>query len=175
MIIKLSAEFQEQTNKQKDNVNQSVDKADKAESYRIYHEEYCRLEKTIKDSEKIWEDRTFGIAAGGLSLSFAMFSFGVDQDVAQSIACYMPYIWAGYVICLILNYLSNRTSMKICRQLQETLISDRDWGLPYDTSRLKIHYEKGNKKMNIINRITEVLLILSVLSTLIVTFLIVVK
>jgi len=143
---------------------------EKLETSHRYDEEHRRLEDIVRDSEKIWEDRTFGIAAGGLSLSFAMFSFLVGQGVVRSITVCMLLIWLGYVACLTLNYWSHRESIRICRQLQQDLCEDRHKGLPYDDTRLKARYSGGNKKMEWINYITEGLLIASVLSTLFYTF-----
>lgn len=139
-------------------------------SSRLYTEEHHRLEEIVRESEKIWEDRTFGIAAGGLSLSFALFSFLVSQGVIQRITVGMLLIWFGYVACLSLNYWIHHKTINDCLQLQQDLSADRNQGLPYDASRLSTHYEKANKQMKRINCITEVLLFVSVIATLLYTF-----
>ena len=166
MSFKINVEYQQA----KDNVNQSSADAGKVEPSRKYNEEWHRLDARIIESEKIWEDRTFGIAAGGLSLSFTIFSFWVGQHIVQSISCCMFIIWAAYVVCLILNYLSHRISVRVCRKIQKNLNSDKEWGLPYDVARIKKYYEDGNKIINAINLITEILLVISVLSTLFYTY-----
>lgn len=138
----------------------------------VYKEEHLRLEGIILESEKIWEERTFGIAAGGLSLSFAVFSFYLSQYSARSFTLWMGLIVLGYVVCLVLNYWSHRKTIQECRRLQEVLRTDKAQGLPYDEARLREHYAKGNKMMERINRATGALLIVSVVSTLFYTFLI---
>lgn len=55
------------------------------EDAEAYADEHRRLESIIQDSEKIWEDRTFQIAAGGLTLTFTVFSFLISKHTGRRI------------------------------------------------------------------------------------------
>lgn len=101
----------------------TAEKLDKAREDRQAHiDEHNRLEKIVTDSENLWEERTYQIAAGGLTLSFAVFSFlcgsgGVRFD------CHMAAIWVVFAGCLIANYVSNHIAVKDARKMQDYLAS----------------------------------------------------
>lgn len=85
-------------------------------------EEYNRIESIRSDSEKIWEERTYQIAAGGLSLTFAIYSYlgskyGLEFDWTIGV------IWSLYAICIVLNYVSHLVTATHCLKIQNALNS----------------------------------------------------
>ena len=128
-----------------------------------YVKEHERLESIISDSEEIWEERTFQIAAGGLSLTFAVFSFLAGKDF-----CFdwqMVLIWGVYVLCIILNYASHRASISHAQKMQDYLKEQRSKGLSYDETKIRIVYAKQDKPIVFLNGFVQCLLIANVLYT----------
>lgn len=139
------------------------------DSFDAYKEEYERLEALRDEAENIWEDRTYQISAGGLSLTFAVFSFLMSGFDGMDFQWPMAVIWGVYAICLLINYLSQHISKHNFLKLQESLSDDREKGLEYDEKRLLERYEKTDRVLNVLNIITEVLLILNIISTVVYT------
>lgn len=139
-----------------------------SDSFDAYKEEYERLEALRDEAENIWEDRTYQMSAGGLSLTFAVFSFLMSGYDGIDFQWPMAVIWGVYTICLLINYLSHHISTHIFLKLQDSLSDDREKGLEYDEKRLLERYEKTDK-VNILNIIIEELLILNIISTVVYT------
>lgn len=137
-------------------------------SFEAYKEEYERLEAMRDETENIWEERTYQMSVGGLSLTFAVFSFLMSGYDGIDFQWPMAVIWGVYAICLLINYLSQHISKHNFLKLQESLYDDREKGLEYDEKRLLERYEKTDK-VNVLNTITEVLLILNVIFTVVYT------
>lgn len=137
-------------------------------SFDSYKEEYERLEALRDETENIWEERTYQMSVGGLSLTFAVFSFLMSGNDGIDFQWPMAVIWGVYTICLLINYLSHHISRRNFLKLQESLFDDREKGLEYDEKRLLERYEKTDK-VNVLNIITEVLLILNIISTVVYT------
>lgn len=150
--------------KEKDEVQELL-----SDSFDAYKEEYERLEALRDEAENIWEDRTYQMSAGGLSLTFAVFSFLMSGYDGMDFQWPMAFIWGGYAICLLINYLSQHISKHNFLKLQESLSDDREKGLEYDEKRLLERYEKTDRVLNVLNIITEVLLILNIISTVVYT------
>lgn len=130
-----------------------------------YYKEHDRLEASISDSESIWEERTFQIAAGGLSLSFGAFSF-----LAGNGFCFdwkMALILGVYAFCIVLNYHSHRLSIKHARKMQGYLQERRENSLPYEEKKIGEKYQKQDKLMNSINLTAEIILTLNVAYTIV--------
>ena len=140
-----------------------------SDSFDAYKEEYERLEALRDEAENIWEDRTYQMSAGGLSLTFAVFSFLMSGYDGMDFQWPMAVIWGVYAICLLINYLSQHISKYNFLKFQESLSDDRENGLEYDENRLIERYEKTDKGLNVLNVITEVLLILNIVSTVVYT------
>lgn len=138
-------------------------------SYESYIDEYKRLDKLRDDSENIWEERTYQLCAGGLSLTFAVFSFLMSKENGISFHWQMAAIWGGYVFCLVLNYLSHRISICKFKNLLEQLDNDRLAGFEYDEEKLAKRNAESDCQLNIINFITEVVLIVDIIFTIIYT------
>lgn len=139
------------------------------DSFDAYKEEYERLEALRDEAENIWEDRTYQMAAGGLSLTFAVFSFLMSGYGGIDFQWPMAVIWGVYTICLLINYMSQHISKNNFLKLQESLSDDREKHLEYNENRLIVRYEKTDKVLNVLNITTEVLLILNIISTVIYT------
>lgn len=139
------------------------------DSYDPYIEEHNRLGALRDDSENIWEERTYQLCAGALSLTFAVFSFLMSGDSGISFHWQMAVIWSGYVFCLILNYLSHRISICKFKNLQEKLDKDREDGIEYNEERLAKRNSDSDKSLNIINTITEVILVIDIIFTIVYT------
>lgn len=152
---------QEQKQKEALDVDSCSDKS--------YNKEYDRLEKQREDSENIWEDRTYQLSAGGLSLTFAVFSFLMKQDNSIRFTWEMGVIWGGYTLCLILNYISHRMSISNFVDYIDMLEDDRNSGKKYDERVLAERYINGSSCLNKINHFTEYLLILNIVVTIIYT------
>lgn len=140
-----------------------------SDSFDAYKEEHARLEALRDEAENIWEDRTYQMSAGGLSLTFAVFSFLMSGKDGMHFQWPMAVIWGFYTICLLINYLSHHISKHNFLKLQESLFDEREKGLEYDEKRILERYEKTDKVLNVLNIITEVLLILNIVSTVVYT------
>ena len=112
------------------------DKSPECDSYDPYIEEHNRLGALKDDSEDLWEERTYQLSAGGLSLTFAVFSFLMSGDNGMPFHWQMAVIWGGYVFCLVANYISQRISICNFKSLQEQLDKDRQKGVVYDENNL---------------------------------------
>ena len=146
-----------------------AEKHDKTmDNRQVYIDEHNRLEKIVTDSENLWEDRTYQIAAGGLSLSFAVFSFLCGRGDVH-FDCHMAAIWVVYAGCLIANYVSHHIAVKDARKMQDYLASQRKHDLPYDEDKINKKYEKQGAKMQRINLFVEIFLVLDVIYTVIYT------
>ncbi len=137
------------------------------EAYKAEHE---RLEKKIERSEDLWEDRTFQIAAGGLTLTFAVFSYLKDKN-ELAFDWQVILIWGVFSLCILLNYVSHRVAVHTLRDAQNYLFSRREDKLPYQERALSVRYAKQDRLMKWINGITLALLVGDVIYTLIYTFL----
>lgn len=138
-------------------------------SFDAYKEEHERLEALRDETENIWEERTYQMSAGGLSLTFAVFSFLMSGCDGIDFQWPMAVIWGVYALCLLINYLSQHISKRNFLKLQESLSDDREKGMEYDENRLIERYEKTDKVLNFLNIITEVLLVLNIISTVVYT------
>ena len=138
--------------------NQGID-------FEPYFKEHDRLEAIISDSESIWEARTFQIAAGGLSLTFAAFSFLAGKGFRFD--WQIALIWGLFVFCIVLNYVSHRISIKNARKMQAYLADRRKKSLIYDESSTEIIYQMQDIVVNVINIIVEFFLIADVIYTIV--------
>ena len=136
-----------------------------SDSFDAYKEEYDRLEALRDETENLWEERTYQMSVGGLSLTFAVFSFLMSGNNSIDFQWPMAVIWGVYTVCLLINYLSHHISKHNFLKLQESLSDDKDNGLEYDENRLIVRYKKTDKVLIILNTITEVLLILNIIFT----------
>ena len=143
-------------------------KKDLVESFQFYSDEHDRLEELIDASENIWEDRTYQIAAGGLTISFGVFSFLSENNVGFD--WQMGLITGIYAFCLLLNYISQRVAIKTFRESQDMLCNKRKNGEEYNEDEINCYYESKDKYLNLFNVITQWLLILNVIYTLLFTF-----
>lgn len=139
------------------------------DSYNPYIEEHNRLGALRDESENIWEERTYQLCAGGLSLTFAVFSFLMSGENGIPFHWQMAAIWGGYVFCVVLNYLSHRISICKFRKLQEQLDKDRENGVEYDEVKLAKRNSDSDRLVNIINSLTEVTLIANIIFTIVYT------
>ena len=136
--------------------------------FEAYKEEHERLEKRIERSEDIWEDRTFQIAAGGLTLTFAVFSYLNDKE-GLDFDWQVGLIWGIFALCILLNYVSHRVAVHTLRDAQNYLFSRREENKPYQERALGERYAKQDRLMKWINGITLALLVGDVVYTLIYT------
>ena len=137
------------------------------DDFETYKQEHERLEDIIGVSESIWEDRTFQIAAGGLTLTFTVFSFLSTRGV--SFDWQLALIWGVFAICLVLNYVSHRLSVSNARKMQLVLATMREDKKPYDEKSIGNLYKKQDCLMKWINGTVLVLLIADIIYTLIYT------
>lgn len=134
----------------------------------VYKEEHERLENIIDKSENLWEERTYQIAAGGLSLSFAVFSFLCGTKEIR-FEYHMALIWAIYAVYLIANYISHQVSISDARKMQEYLLKLRTARIPYDEESLSNTYSKHGRLGRILNILILFLLSANVIYTIVYT------
>lgn len=133
----------------------------------VYLKEHERLEAIISDSEDIWEERTYQIAAGGLSITFAIFSYLSGRDI--KLDWQMILIWSLYAFALLLNYASHRISIHDARKMQGFMKKRRDKGLPYDEDEMNKAYSKQGWLTILINWIVGLTLAGAVIYTIVYT------
>ncbi len=136
-------------------------------SFEAYEKEHNRLGALKDDAENIWEERTYQIAAGGLSLTFAVFSFLMGRDNGISFSWQMLVIWAVFAVCLVMNYLSQRVSVRHFEKMQKVLFEDRENNTPYNEKVMIERCQKSDRLINCINFITELLLIANIVFTIV--------
>lgn len=145
------------------------DKSHECDSYDPYIDEHNRLGALKDDSEDLWEERTYQLSAGGLSLTFAVFSFLMSDDNGMPFHWQMAVIWGGYVFCLVANYLSQRISICNFKSLQKQLDQDRQKGVVYDENNLTKRNSRSDKLINILNTLTEIVLVINIIFTIVYT------
>lgn len=125
--------------------------------------EHKRLAGIINDSECIWEERTFQIAAGGLSLTFAVFAFLAGKG--QCFNWQMVLIWGVYVLCILLNYVSHRVSIKNAIKMQGYLEKRLEEGAKYVVKEIEKEYSRLDKSVISLNGVVQWMLIANVIYT----------
>lgn len=145
------------------------DKSPECDSYDPYIDEHNRLGALKDDSEDLWEERTYQLSAGGLSLTFAVFSFLMSDDNGMPFHWQMAVIWGGYVFCLVANYLSQRISICNFKSLQKQLDQDRQKGVVYDENNLTKRNSRSDKLIIILNTLTEIILVINIIFTIVYT------
>ena len=138
---------------------------DKDDTFEASKEEHSRLGALKDESENIWEERTYQLSAGGLSITFAVFSFLMGRGI--SFQWPMALIWGGYVFCLIVNYLSHRISAKHFEKQQVLMYEDRWKNIPYNEEKQIERYKRFDKWMKFINVLTEIVLIFDIVLTIV--------
>ena len=137
-------------------------------SYESYKDEHDRLEKMRQDSETIWEKRTYQLSAGGLSLTFAVFSFMMNMDHDNiSFEWPMVVIWGLYTYCLVANYISHRVAISNFSRYITMLDEERNGNKVYNERVLKERYDCGDKLVCFLNSSTEWLLVANIIFTVI--------
>ena len=132
-----------------------------------YLKEHERLEAIISDSEDIWEERTYQISAGGLSITFAIFSYLSSKGL--KLDWQMVLIWSLYAFALLLNYVSHRISILDARKMQRLMKKRRDKGLPYNEDELNKAYSKQGWLTTLINWVVGLSLAGAVIYTIVYT------
>lgn len=145
------------------------DKSPECDSYDPYIDEHNRLGALKDDSEDLWEERTYQLSAGGLSLTFAVFSFLMSDDNGMPFHWQMAVIWGSYVFCLVANYLSQRISICNFKSLQKQLDQDRQKGVVYDENNLTKRNSRSDKLIIILNTLTEIILVINIIFTIVYT------
>lgn len=139
------------------------------DSFDAYKDDHKRLEALRDETETIWEDRTYQLSAGGLSLTFAVFSFLMKGQNGVQFHYPMAMIWGGFTFCLLINYLSHHISKIVFLKLQDSLYFDREKGLEYDEDRLRARYEKSSRILNLMNNSTSIVLVFTIILTIVYT------
>lgn len=147
--------------------SQDKQNAQQDSNYDSYLKEHERLEAIISDSEDIWEERTYQIAAGGLSITFAIFTYLSGRGI--KLDWQMVLIWSLYSFALLLNYASHRISIKDARKMQGLLKDRRDNGLPYDEDVMNNTYSTQGWMTTLINWIVGLSLAVAVIYTIVYT------
>lgn len=132
-----------------------------------YIKEHERLEAIVSDSEDIWEERTYQIAAGGLSITFTIFCYLASKNIPLDRQ--MILIWGLYAAALLLNYISHRVSVNDARKMQVFLKQCRENGYPYNETELNEKYKKQGRLLTVINWIVGLTLVGAVIYTIIYT------
>lgn len=145
------------------------DKSPECDSNDPYIDEHNRLGALKDESENIWEERTYQLSAGGLSLTFAVFSFLMSGDNGMPFHWQMAVIWGGYVFCLVANYISQRISICNFKSLQEQLYKDRQNGVVYNENNLANRNSMSDCLVNILNTLTEIVLVIDIIFTIVYT------
>lgn len=130
-----------------------------------YLREFSNLNSVYREADNTWDDRIYQIAAGGLSLCLASFSFlaGIkDNFVLDWKPC---TIMAVYAFVILLNFVSQRMSTSCVRQLVEELRKKMKKGKAFDSNDVQALYDKKSLSLVVINWIESALLIADVACT----------
>ena len=123
-------------------------------------EEYNRIESIRSDSEKIWEERTYQIAAGGLSLTFAIYSY-LGSKYGLKFDWMIGVIWSLYALCIVLNYISHLITAMHCSKIQNALTSE-----VVDEHYIDTLYNRANS-FRWFNYVVVILLIVDIVLTIV--------
>ena len=130
-----------------------------------YQRELDKLDEVFRSSEQRWEERVYQIAAGGLSLCFAAFSFlagTVDGFTVNWVAC---TIMAVYALVILINFLSQRLSVHNAKELKEYINDLMKENEAYNAVNLKKTFDEKNRRVIIVYWIESALLIADVTCT----------
>ena len=127
--------------------------------------EFSKLNNVFREADNTWDDRIYQIAAGGLSLCLASFSFlaGIKDDFVLD---WKPCaIMAVYAFVILLNFISQRLSTRCVRQLVEDLRNYMNEGKEFVSEEIQELYDKRSSGLVLINWIEGILLIADVACT----------
>ena len=79
----------------------------------------------------------------------------------------MTVIWVTYTCCLVANYISHRVSISNFSEYIEMLDEEGKGNIDYDDRVLAERYKSGDKLVRSINSITECLLVVNIIFTVI--------
>ena len=130
-----------------------------------YLRELSNLNSVYREADNTWDERIYQIAAGGLSLCLASFSFlaGIKDNFVMD---WKPCtIMAVYAFVILLNFISQRMSTSCVRQLVEELRKKLKDGKAFVSDDVQRLYDKKSFGLVVINWIEGILLIADVACT----------
>ena len=130
-----------------------------------YQRELDKLDDVFRSSEQRWEERVYQIAAGGLSLCFAAFSFlagTVEGFTVNWMACTIMVV---YALVILINFLSQRLSVHNAKELKEYINDLMKENEAYNAVNLKKTYDEKNRRVIIVYWLESILLIADVACT----------
>lgn len=132
-----------------------------------YRGELDKLSAVFRSSDQRWEERVYQIAAGALSLCMAAFTFLAGMDKGFSLDWRGCMIMLVYVVVILINFMSQRLTVRNCQELMEDIGNDVSAGKPFDRKALQESYDEKNRKVRRIYWIESALLLADVVCTIV--------
>ncbi|MBP1646539.1 MAG: hypothetical protein H6Q16_2117 [Bacteroidetes bacterium] len=122
-----------------------------------YSDEYRdKIQEIVSKSEDDFDKKILTIASGALAISFSFISFLVSINNCKWL---LIIGWFLLIICIFTNLFSHLSSK---RNAQKT-IEDLDNGKPEDEDNVRCNIIKRNKRINLINLLSVIFLLVGVL------------
>ncbi len=125
------------------------------------------LRDVFRSSDQRWEERVYQIAAGALSLCMAAFTFLAGMDKGFSLDWRGCMIMLIYVVVILINFMSQRLTVRNCQELMVDIGNDVSAGKPFDRKALQESYDEKNLKVRRIYWIESALLLADVVCTIV--------
>lgn len=125
------------------------------------------LRDVFRSSDQRWEERVYQIAAGALSLCMAAFTFLAGMDKGFSLDWRGCMIMLVYVVVILINFMSQRLTVRNCQELMEDIGKDVEAGKPFDRKALQESYDEKNRKVRRVYWIESALLLADVVCTIV--------
>lgn len=125
------------------------------------------LRDVFRSSDQRWEERVYQIAAGALSLCMAAFTFLAGMDKGFSLDWRGCMILLVYVVVILINFMSQRLTVRNCQELMEDIGKDVKNKKPFDRDKLQESYDEKNLKIRRIYWIESALLLADVVCTIV--------
>lgn len=131
-------------------------------------------EKAIGENGDLLSERTYSLSAGGLALSFTIFSFLVGEN-KSALDWQAPVIWGMYLLCIILDTLSIITAKRKAEKLEKMFREKANQGEQMSEIEVNKVIDKENRLINRFNMIVFVLLLLTLIWTFVYSYLLLIK
>ena len=132
-----------------------------------YRGELDKLSAVFRSSDQRWEERVYQIAAGALSLCMAAFTFLAGMDNGFSLDWRGCMIMLVYVVVILINFMSQRLTVRNCQELMEDIGGDVEAGKPFERKEQQETYDKKNRKVRRVYWIESALLLADVVCTIV--------
>lgn len=140
------------------------------DDFKGFNDQLDRIDTTIESSENLIESRTFEIASGGLIVSLTLLSLLRDSHHFPEWGMYPTIIiWGLFTGCILLHYWSQFAAKRAAERMSGIILKKMKEGEKYDPDVLN---EKQNEELwfvQILNKLTPILLVMGVISLIVFT------